>query len=152
MAADVLASAIDLFNLSCSRRVSSKASFDLNRLPTQLAISLPYMDRTVMATIRAVCHENIDDMSGRQNGTGAWPEAFSSSLAALARFISSVNTGRLLLMARKNIFSPIVAAGSSLAICWTLMCSPLYCRPACVAPVGTVSVFSAVSSSCRSCS
>ena len=73
----------------------------------------------VIATIRAVCQENMELTNCFQTGTVSWLDALSCLFISTALFISSVKIGRLLDMARKNILSPIVAAGSSRTICCT---------------------------------
>ena len=79
-----------------------------------------------MPTIMADCQEKREETSCFHTGTVSFPCAFICLLASAARFISSVRTGRLLLMARKNMLSPMVAEGSSLTICCTLMLSPFH--------------------------
>ena len=127
---------------------ASTPSLALNSPFTQSTSSSPYMTSSMMPVVRAVCHENKEESICFHTGTPFCPDFTKLSYSTRALFTSSAKMGRLLEMARKNIWGPIAREGISRAICWILMCRPLNCCLAAGSSGGTVCVASAVASSC----
>ena len=103
-------------------------------------ISSPYITSNIIPVVNAVCHENREDNICFHTGVPFCPVFIRSSYSLRARATSSAKTGRLLLIAIKNICGPIANDGISRAICWILLCKPLNLRSACGNCGGTTSV------------
>ena len=111
-------SATLFWNSSSVSSVSASDSFAEKSPFAQAIISLLYMERTVMPTTSAVCHERIPERSCFQTGVADWPLSLSASYSRWAARILSAKMGRLFEMARKNMLAPIVNEGYSRATCW----------------------------------
>ena len=65
----------------------------------------------------AVCQDNNDPATCFQTGTAFCPEAINSRFSLRTADIESAKIGKLLEIARKNVFALIASAGNSLATC-----------------------------------
>ena len=90
--------------ISLSDMLNSSTPFlALNKSFVHATISSPYITSSMMPVVNAVCHEKREESTCFHTGIPFLPDFCSSSYSFRARASSSVKTGRLLLMAIKNI-------------------------------------------------